>query len=112
MTIAIGVKEVAMRGKLGPIFYCRLKSNSSASPSQKRLLSINLASIYNDRRSYMEADRAHVDVGEDGAEKGTERIATRQPKKRFVGRRQAAESSMSRAGDGSAIEENGTIQSG
>ncbi len=59
----------------------------------------------------MESDCAQVDIGVDVEERAAENVATRQPKKRFVGRRQAAASSTSHAGDSSAIEENGAIQS-
>jgi len=59
----------------------------------------------------MEEDRAHVDLGiaadlEEGLE---EAESQRQPKKRFVGRRQAAEAASKNNGSGS-VEDSGVIQ--
>jgi 2-(3-amino-3-carboxypropyl)histidine synthase len=60
----------------------------------------------------MEADRAEVDVGVavDVEAKSGEPSAYRQPKKRFIGRRQAAELAARNKGDSSAIEESGVLQ--
>ena len=58
----------------------------------------------------MEEDRAQVDLGiaADIEERQEEVAAQRQPKKRFVGRRQAVEAA-SRNGTNTAVEESGTI---
>ncbi|RDL40286.1 Uncharacterized protein BP5553_00265 [Venustampulla echinocandica] len=59
----------------------------------------------------MEEDRAQVDLGAavDVEEKLDEAAAQRQPKKRFVGRRQAAEAA-SKNGPNSSVEDSGAIQ--
>jgi 2-(3-amino-3-carboxypropyl)histidine synthase len=59
----------------------------------------------------MEEDRAQVDLGVavDVEEKLEEAAAQRQPKKRFVGRRQAAEAA-SRNGANVSVEESGAVQ--
>jgi hypothetical protein len=60
----------------------------------------------------MEEDRAQVDLGiaMDVEESLEEAAAQRQPKKRFVGRRQAAESASKNGVNGS-VEDSGAIQS-
>lgn len=61
----------------------------------------------------MEADRAEVDLGiAADLEHAMEEAAPvpRQPKKRFVGRRQAAENAANGNGDSSAIEDSSAIQ--
>jgi 2-(3-amino-3-carboxypropyl)histidine synthase len=59
----------------------------------------------------MEEDRTQVDlgVGVDVEEKLEEAAAQRQPKKRFVGRRQAGEAA-SRNGANASVEESGAVQ--
>lgn len=59
----------------------------------------------------MEEDRAEVDLGVavDVEERLEEVAAQRQPKKRFVGRRQAAEAAT-KNGTNSSVEDSGTIQ--
>lgn len=59
----------------------------------------------------MEDDRAQVDLGVavDIEERLEEAAVQRQPKKRFVGRRQAAEAA-SKNGPNTSVEDNGTIQ--
>jgi 2-(3-amino-3-carboxypropyl)histidine synthase len=59
----------------------------------------------------MEHDRAQVDLGVavDIEEKEEESAALRQPKKRFVGRRQAEEAASKNTGNGS-IESSGAIK--
>ncbi len=59
----------------------------------------------------MEEDRAEVDLGVavDIEEKLEEAAAQRQPKKRFVGRRQAAEAASKNAANAS-VQESGAIQ--
>lgn len=61
----------------------------------------------------MEEDRAQVDLGvavdlEEKLEEEEE--AQRQPKKRFVGRRQAAELALRNGTNASSVEESGVIQ--
>lgn len=58
----------------------------------------------------MEEDRAQVDLGiaADIEERQEEVAAQRQPKKRFVGRRQAAEAA-SRNGANASVEDSGAI---
>ena len=58
----------------------------------------------------MEEDRAQVDLGiaADIQERQEEATAQRQPKKRFVGRRQAAEAA-SRNGGSTSVEESGAV---
>jgi hypothetical protein len=61
--------------------------------------------------SNMEDDRAQVDLGiAADIEERQEAAVQRQPKKRFVGRRQAAEAA-SRNGANTSVEDNGAIQS-
>lgn len=58
----------------------------------------------------MEDDRAQVDLGIAAEiEERQEEVAQRQPKKRFVGRRQAADAA-SRNGANSNVEDNGAVQ--
>jgi 2-(3-amino-3-carboxypropyl)histidine synthase len=58
----------------------------------------------------MEEDRAQVDLGVAAdIEERQEEAAQRQPKKRFVGRRHAAEPS-SRNGANSNVEDSGAVQ--
>jgi 2-(3-amino-3-carboxypropyl)histidine synthase len=61
----------------------------------------------------MESDRAETDLGiaadlEQAAEDAAP--VQRQPKKRFIGRRQAAENALKGGEDSSAIEDSGAIQ--
>jgi 2-(3-amino-3-carboxypropyl)histidine synthase len=58
----------------------------------------------------MEKDRAQVDLGVavDVEEKLEEAAAQRQPKKRFVGRRQATEAASN--GPNASVEDSGVIQ--
>jgi 2-(3-amino-3-carboxypropyl)histidine synthase len=60
----------------------------------------------------MEDDRAQVDLGiaVDVEERQEETAAQRQPKKRFVGRRQAAEAAASKDGPSSSVENSGAVQ--
>jgi hypothetical protein len=60
----------------------------------------------------MEEDRAQVDLGiaADIEERQEEATAQRQPKKRFVGRRQAAEAAF-RNGGSTSVEESGAVTS-
>jgi 2-(3-amino-3-carboxypropyl)histidine synthase len=61
----------------------------------------------------MEADRAETDLGiaADIEEAQAPEPVTRQPKKRFVGRRTAAEAAASKNGNGSgSIEDAGAVQ--
>lgn len=60
----------------------------------------------------MEADRAQVDLGvsENPVDAIESPTPVRQPKKRFVGRRQADENAAKNS-SGSAIEDSGAIQS-
>ena len=60
----------------------------------------------------MEDDRAQVDLGiaADIEEKQEEATAQRQPKKRFIGRRQAAEVAT-RNGEKASVEDSGAITS-
>jgi len=60
----------------------------------------------------MEEDRAQVDLGlaVDIEERLEEAAAQRQPKKRFVGRRQAAEAAA-KNGANESVEDSGAIQS-
>lgn len=61
----------------------------------------------------MEDDRAEVDLGiaADIEHQQTPETLVRQPKKRFVGRRTAAQTAASKNGDGSkSIEDAGAIQ--
>ena len=60
----------------------------------------------------MEEDRAQVDVGKTvNAEIKTETVSEmRQPKKRFIGRRAAAELAQKKGDTNSAIEDSGAIQ--
>lgn len=58
----------------------------------------------------MEDDRAQVDLGVAAdIEERQEEAAQRQPKKRFVGRRQAVEAAA-RNGANSSVEETGAVQ--
>jgi 2-(3-amino-3-carboxypropyl)histidine synthase len=59
----------------------------------------------------MEDDRAEVDLGVavDVEDRLEEASAQRQPKRRFVGRRQAAEAA-SRNGANSSVEDSGAVQ--
>lgn len=61
----------------------------------------------------MEDDRAAVDLGPsvDLGERIEEHVAIKQPKKRFVGRRQATENAAKQA-HGSSIEDSGAVQGG
>ena len=60
----------------------------------------------------MEEDRAQVDVGKAvDAELETEKLSeTRLPKKRFIGRRAAAELAQRKGDSNGAIEDSGAIQ--
>ncbi len=62
----------------------------------------------------MESDRDEVDLGlaVDVEEKLAEAAVLRQPKKRFVGRRQAEEKAAKENVNGSSIEDSGAIQGG
>jgi hypothetical protein len=57
----------------------------------------------------MEEDRLEANLTHDVEQSVEESVPLRQPKKRFVGRRQANENSRP-SGGSSAIEDNGTIQ--
>lgn len=58
----------------------------------------------------MKDDRAQVDLRIAAEIEETQDAAPRQPKKRFVGRKQAAEAAL-RNGAASSVEESGAVQS-
>ena len=57
----------------------------------------------------MESDRAQVDLGIAADVEASQQEAIRQPKKRFVGRKQAAEAAE-RNGPNTNVEDSGAIQ--
>jgi 2-(3-amino-3-carboxypropyl)histidine synthase len=59
----------------------------------------------------MEDDRAAVDLGVAADLEESQAAIVRQPKKRFVGRRQATQNAAAKLQNGSSVEDTGAIQS-
>lgn len=80
--------------------------------AQKSLLTTPSGLPHPQEHSNMEDDRAQVDLGiaVDIEERQEEAATQRQPKKRFVGRRQAAEAA-SRNGTNTSVEDSGAVTS-
>jgi len=78
----------------------------------KKFVNIFCPAIPQHQHAEMEEDRAEVDLGVamDVEERLEEAAAQRQPKKRFVGRKQAAEAAL-RSGANESVEDSGAIQS-